>query len=293
MKHLFDTAIGFCFAAVLASAAQNASADTASAAWQAWRATAIRDHCFGKTDNVRLGVDIHSNYLLRGLAVFHRPQEDLLAQKIALLPELRWQYSEATELSWDSAIAMQARELTRGEIRHAESVQNFRAHHCLPLDQNWTILAGGNLALSIQDLGGLRYELGAALIRQLSFLTLELGVLQHQALWGDPPLEWAFSHAHFEAFYHFQTSHWTVLPYARIMGEQNTFDWSGRSALAFQGGIRGHHTFSFAPLRWTFATDYLQRFDLDEWTFNLSIGAQWGFKLNGENMTTAAGSDKK
>jgi len=285
MRFSLSSVCMFASALLLCAHSSIAKADTASSSWQTWRTGQAYGLCLSKKDELRIGADIHSNYLVRGTAVFHRPLEDLLAQKIGLLPELRWQYTDETELTWDTAIAMQARSLTRGEIRHAETVQNLRAHHCIPLDENWAVLTAATLSISIQHSGGIRYEAGAAIIRRLPFVTLELGLLEHQALWGDSPIEWAFTHAHLEAYYHFNPNAWALLPYVRIMGEQSTFDWSGRYLLAFQGGLRGRYQLSSIPLRWTFGADYLQRFDLDEWTVNLSFGVQWGHELESSPET--------
>jgi hypothetical protein len=158
-------------------------------------------------------------------------------------------------------------------------------HHCIDFDDKWALLAAGNLALSIQESGSLRSEGALSLLRRIPHLTLEMGLLHHQALLGESLVEIAFTHAHFEVFDDYQVSNWQFLPYVRLMGEQKTFDWSGKSVLAFQTGLRGAYAFEFAPLIWTWSTDFLQRFDLDEYTINISLGFKWDFTRNNYSVT--------
>jgi hypothetical protein len=124
----------------------------------------------------------------------------------------------------------------------------------------------------------IRSEAAVSLLKRITNLNLELGLLHHQAILGDSPLDWAFTHAHIEAFEAYVSEKWRVIPYARLSAERQSFDWSSASAFAYQLGIRWNYELESIPLGLSWSTDFLQRIDLKEYTINLAFGLSWNFE---------------
>ena len=220
------------------------------------------------------GFDLHSNRLVRGMPLFHRPEEDLLAQKAALTPGVRWRIHDDTELTWHTDIALQGRVGTRAEVPHTDLSQQVRVRRRSSLG-DWTLLYAGAVLTSFQLDGSVRMEASATLVRRLYGYHLEVQALQHQAIYGEAVSVWSFSYAHLQLWRGFDAGRWSFGPYLRAAAEVATLQWHRPAASSLQAGLLTRSQAKGSSLAWLLSLDGLYRVDVDETTFNLSLGVRW------------------
>jgi len=251
-------------------------AETGSSLWIKWKSFDENAVCLSRANYLATSAVIDSNYLVRGEPIFHRPLEDLLAQKAALLASLRLKMSKDLELEWSTALPLQFVSVTRQEVRHTVLSQNLRFNYCSVFKNNSALLSSGTIAFSTDEEFGLRGELGLTYLIRINRLTLELGVLQHQAIYGESRTDWSFLNLFAEAYQSYRLNRSRLLPYVRLSVERPIFRQETLPALSFQTGVRGSYILikqAEVSLLWTL--DLLHRLDLDEYTVNIGIGLSW------------------
>ena len=263
-------------AVCLSLIASNSYAETGSSLWLKWRSFDDQALCVSPSNYLVSSVLADSNYLIRGEPVFHRPLEDLLAQKAALVPSVSVKASDNLELGWNTALPLQFVSVTRQEVRHTVLTQNLRFNYCIPLNQNSALLTSGVLAFSTDENFGLRGDFGLTYLKRIRRMTLELGLVQHQAIYGESRRDWSFLNIFAEAYQSYKLGNSRLLPYVRLSAERRVFRPDTLSALAFQTGVRGSYILiKQAELSLLWTIDLLYRRDLSEYTGNAGIGLSW------------------
>jgi len=212
--------------------------------------------------------------MVRGIPLFHRPKEDLLAQKLALVPELRLLPCPGLEVTWASAFAIQDREGTRAELPHAEAAQELRVRRRLPLAPDLTLLPAAAALVSAQEEGSLRGEVSATLAWLPGPVEAEVQLLHHQAALGEDPGDVALTYGHLQVHRPFRPACWLLLPLARASLEARTLSPADHPAWTLQTGLLLAWTPGLVPLRLLLATQAWYRGDLEEWTTDVSVGLQ-------------------
>ena len=219
-------------------------------------------------------VDLHSNRLVRGMALFHRPGEDLLAQKLAVVPGVRWRLQNDTEVTWHTDFALQDRVGTRAELPHTDLRQQFRARRRYMLGK-WTLLPACGLLVSFQRSGSVRLEASTTGVRRWHGFDIEAQALQHQAVYGEALSVWSFSYGHLQIWRWFDAGRWLLGPYLRAAAEIATLQWHRPAATSLQAGLLTRWHPENSSLAWLFGLETLYRIDLQETTLNLSLGVRW------------------
>lgn len=265
-----------CLAICFSFTMSDSYAETGSSLWLKWKSFDENAVCLSQTNYLATSAVVDSNYLVRGEPIFHRPLEDLLAQKAALLASVRLKMTEDLEFDWSTALPLQFVSVTRQEVRHTVLSQNLRFNYCSVFANNSALLTSGSLAFSTDKEFGLRGELGLTYLTRINQLTLELGVLQHQAIYGESRTDWSFLNIFAEAYQSYRVNRSRLLPYVRLSLERPIFRPETLPALSFQTGVRGSYVLirqAEVSLLWTI--DLLHRLDLNEYTVNLGIGLSW------------------
>ena len=261
--------------ALLLSIPAGVHASPDSAATVAWRNPAAAMGLPGPW--LHMGLDVHSNRVVRGVPLFHRPTEVLLAQKAALVPELRVLPGEGLEVTWASAFALQDREGTRGEVLHADAAQEVRVRRPLRLDTNLMLLPTAATFLSWQRDGSLRGELSATLTWSPGPLDAEAQLLHHQALLGEAPGEVALTYGHVQLHRAFRPGRWLLLPLARASLEARLPAPTEHPAWTLQAGLLTAWGPEWLPVRLLLSVQAWYRGDLEAWTADGSLGLQGVF----------------
>lgn len=216
---------------------------------------------------------LHTNYMVRGIAQFHRPTDDFLSQKSALTTRLGANLG-AHELAWGTALALQDREGLRAEVPHVESVQTLSYRYAIRWHRHVAELGAAWLA-SFQREGDGRTEFDLAWRTDFGPMRLGTRVLQHAQIYGVEKKPILTSYVGVQGDRRFDINAWSLLPYVRLAGEGYTRNGLRAPAYGAEGGCVVRRTFA---LGWS-AVAALQgwyRADLGAASGNLLLGIEIG-----------------
>jgi hypothetical protein len=223
-----------------------------------WRATGVRAE-----------VVVHSNYTVRGVGLFHRPGEELLAQKVALVPDVSCAAGDWT-FAWWTPVALQDPRGTAAEIPHSQAVQHLAIVRRLdPFE------LGGELQLSWHEGAGARVEAWADYVEVFGPFAATLQLLQHQVLAPAEPHTWSGTHVHAELALPFYAAAVDWRARAQLQAEFNSARPADQWMSGAEVGVVGR--WEMARRWWlVFGLEAWYRLDRKETTANAVLGLGFG-----------------